>query len=98
MDGTIEAFKAFLMTKCRNLQEAYRILDYDKDGKVSCQEMRNFAKRLGISARASDQLFFALDVDKIGWINYLQFTRMFPETWDQPEPGPARAWATPRGP
>lgn len=98
VDGTIEAFKAFLMTKCRNLQEAYRILDYDKDGKVSCQEMRNFAKRLGISARASDQLFFALDVDKIGWINYLQFTRMFPETWDQPEPGPARAWATPRGP
>jgi len=27
--------------------EAYRILDYDKDGKVSCQEMRNFAKRPG---------------------------------------------------
>jgi len=96
VDGTIEIVKRFLMTKCKNLKEAYRILDSNKDGKVNNQEMRVFAKRIGVSAAAADQLFDALDVEKIGWINYLQFTRLFPETWDRPEPGPSTAWATPR--
>lgn len=56
VDGTIEAFKAFLMTKCRNLQEAYRILDYEqgRQGQLSgnaklCQK----AWRLGTSIRSA---------------------------------------------
>lgn len=96
VDGTIETFKRFLITKCRNLQEAYRVIDGDKDGKVSRQEMRLFAKRLGVPSARADQLFDALDVEGLGSINYLQFTRLFPETWERPDPGPAAAWPTPR--
>ncbi|CAK9078004.1 unnamed protein product [Durusdinium trenchii] len=87
VDGTIETFKRFLITKCRNLQEAYRVIDGDKDGKVSRQEMRLFAKRLGVPSARADQLFDALDVEGLGSINYLQFTRLFPETWERPDPG-----------
>lgn len=64
---------------------------------VSRAEMRRFAARLGVTATRADQLFEALDVEGLGFINFLQpgapgealknglrFTRLFPESYNGP--------------
>jgi len=97
VNKTVDVLKRFLMSKCSSLQEAYRLLDANKDGKVTQAELRAFAKKLGVAAVSADQLFHALDVDGVGCINFLQFTRLFPDP-RQVDPGSSGqdAWTTPR--
>eukprot|EP00933_Yihiella_yeosuensis_P081102 TRINITY_DN94642_c0_g1_i1.p1 TRINITY_DN94642_c0_g1~~TRINITY_DN94642_c0_g1_i1.p1 ORF type:complete len:577 (+),score=96.75 TRINITY_DN94642_c0_g1_i1:199-1929(+) len=66
-----------LLTKYRNIQEAFRALDLNKDGKVSQYEMRVFVKKLGMTVEQADQFFMALDRDQSGSILYNEFMQLF---------------------
>ncbi|CAE7359197.1 unnamed protein product [Symbiodinium pilosum] len=79
VNETADMLKRRLLTRSRNMQEAFRTLDSDHDGRVSRAELRLFGKKVGVTPESCDQLFDALDVEGVGSINFLQFTRIFPE-------------------
>lgn len=66
-----------LITKYKNIQEAFRALDLNKDGKVSPYEMRVFLKKFGIGTQTADTFFHALDMDMTGYITYNEFILLF---------------------
>ncbi|CAE7864179.1 CML6 [Symbiodinium sp. KB8] len=79
VNETADSLKRRLLTRSRNMKEAFRALDSDHDGQVSRSELRMFGKKVGVTMQSCDQLFDALDVEGVGSINFLQFTRIFPE-------------------
>ncbi|CAE7333748.1 Calml3 [Symbiodinium natans] len=79
VNETADMLKRRLLTRSRNMQEAFRYLDSDHDGQVSKAELRSFGKKVGVSSESCDQLFHALDVEGVGSVNFLQFTQIFPE-------------------
>jgi len=66
-----------LTTKYKNIQEAFRALDLNKDGKVSQYEMRVFVKNFGMPIDSADKFFNALDSDGSGCIRYSEFVHLF---------------------
>eukprot|EP00930_Biecheleria_cincta_P095962 TRINITY_DN87846_c0_g1_i1.p1 TRINITY_DN87846_c0_g1~~TRINITY_DN87846_c0_g1_i1.p1 ORF type:complete len:630 (-),score=141.64 TRINITY_DN87846_c0_g1_i1:37-1860(-) len=66
-----------LATKYRNVQEAFRALDLNKDGKVSLHEMKVFIKQFNLPAGSADKFFQACDTDGSGFIAYSEFVQLF---------------------
>lgn len=66
-----------LATKYRNVQEAFRALDLNKDGKVSLHEMKVFIKQFNLPAGSADKFFIACDTDGSGFIAYNEFVQLF---------------------
>eukprot|EP00931_Biecheleriopsis_adriatica_P056573 TRINITY_DN33525_c0_g1_i1.p1 TRINITY_DN33525_c0_g1~~TRINITY_DN33525_c0_g1_i1.p1 ORF type:complete len:595 (-),score=132.43 TRINITY_DN33525_c0_g1_i1:75-1859(-) len=84
VDAIAKAILDRLTTKYKNISEAFRALDLDKDGKVGKYEMRVFVKKLGLPADSADKFTAALDKDKTGYLSYHQFVKLFGSSSDAP--------------
>lgn len=71
------AIRERLTTKYRDLRDAFRALDLDKDGSVSRTELRTFFKSFGMPPGSADKFFTALDEDDSGSVQYDEFVRLF---------------------
>lgn len=69
-----------LVTKYKTLREAFRVVDLDKDGTVSKEEVRVFMRNFGISKNQAESFFDRLDADKSGALQYGEFVDLFKES------------------
>lgn len=63
--------------KFRNLRDAFRLVDVDKGGTVSKDEMRDFFRQFNMPAADADLLFDSLDYDGSGELDYVEFMEHF---------------------
>jgi len=66
-----------LELRYKNSRDAFRDLDYSRDGKITQQEMRNFFVNFGWEAEMSDRFFAVLDKRGKGVVNFATFTALF---------------------
>eukprot|EP00441_Pelagodinium_beii_P027154 CAMPEP_0197660956 /NCGR_PEP_ID=MMETSP1338-20131121/51160_1 /TAXON_ID=43686 ORGANISM="Pelagodinium beii, Strain RCC1491" /NCGR_SAMPLE_ID=MMETSP1338 /ASSEMBLY_ACC=CAM_ASM_000754 /LENGTH=594 /DNA_ID=CAMNT_0043238419 /DNA_START=7 /DNA_END=1791 /DNA_ORIENTATION=- len=66
-----------LVVKYKTVQDAFRAVDLNKDGKLSQYEMRVFVKKFGLSVDAADLFFHALDTEDTGYVLYSTFVQLF---------------------
>jgi Ca2+-binding EF-hand superfamily protein len=67
-----------LITKYRNVHDAFRALDLNRDGTINQAEMRNFIRGFGMPVTSADKIFSALDKDGSGEVKYDEFIAIFP--------------------
>merc|ERR1719316_2606773 len=63
--------------KFKNVRDAFRALDLDKDGTVSRQELQMFFAGFGLPKEAADTVFTALDEDGSENVDYSEFMGLF---------------------
>jgi len=66
-----------LVVKYKTVQDAFRAVDLNKDGKLSQYELRAFVKKFGLSVDAADKFFNALDPEGTGYVLYNTFVQLF---------------------
>lgn len=66
-----------LVTKYKTVSDAFRAIDLNKDGTVSHHEMKTFFRNCGMSYAQADKVFFALDADGSGEVQYDEFIGLF---------------------
>jgi Ca2+-binding EF-hand superfamily protein len=66
-----------LITKYRNVHDAFRALDLNSDGMINQEEMRHFIRSFGMGVDTADNIFAALDADDSGGIQYDEFIELF---------------------
>jgi len=66
-----------LVVKYKTVQDAFRAVDLNKDGKLSQYELRIFVKKFGLSVDAADKFFNALDPEGSGYVLYNTFVQLF---------------------
>lgn len=66
-----------LTLKFKHCRNAFRHVDINCDGKVCQDELRNFFRIFGWPEDVADRLYFALDKDESGTIDYNEFVNIF---------------------
>jgi Ca2+-binding EF-hand superfamily protein len=72
-----EVIKDRLITKYRNVHDAFRGLDLNRDGTINASEMRTFVRGFGMPLDAGDKIFAALDKDGSDEVQYDEFIAIF---------------------
>jgi len=70
----------------RNVRDAFRFCDEDKDAGLGRSEFRRFFRSFNIDSERADRFFNFLDVDQDGFVDYSEFRQFFGK-FVQPEYG-----------
>lgn len=75
-----------MLSRYKNLRQAFRALDENSDNEISLGEMRAFFRQLSVPQDMADRIFTEMDTDGNGTIDYTEFQDFFGEAF-QPGSG-----------
>eukprot|EP00930_Biecheleria_cincta_P083530 TRINITY_DN73097_c0_g1_i1.p1 TRINITY_DN73097_c0_g1~~TRINITY_DN73097_c0_g1_i1.p1 ORF type:complete len:606 (-),score=100.55 TRINITY_DN73097_c0_g1_i1:44-1861(-) len=77
INSTAKVIAERMMCRYKDIHEAFRAMDSNKDGKVSQYEMRTLVTRCGLPQHSADMIFRSLEHEGSGYIHYEDFVQIF---------------------